>query len=223
VRIVESGRTPWARWLTITAKQRTLRLYPQADWLFPAEVALQQAVQENRIDDAAITGAKSLLARVAPHAPYLAIIGVLEQGSSVHLQLMLIDPRGRVLRVPKITVDDSFLGLEAELDGLFETMRGGKLRWSGLNKGPIFPGLEEKPGEAPEVVFKALAEVKGGIDSIGKDEEKDQDLEEDDDAPEEKDRMRPVIRREGRSNSRSAATIERRQGSFRDFKDDDDK
>jgi hypothetical protein len=222
LRVEEVNRKPWCEWIELSAAPRTLRIQGQANWLRPAEVGLQRALQNNVIDDAAVSGAKALLTRLAPGAPYLAMVGVLESEGAVKLRLILIDRRGRILRVPEVMVDESFLGLEAELSHLFKAM--GKVRWTALNKGPIFPNLEEAQGEAPEVRFKALVEARGAVEAEDeRNEDKDEDPDEDDEQ-EEKDRLRPVIRGEGaKKKSSSAGPIKRRARTYTDFKDEDDK
>jgi len=222
LRVEELNRKPWCEWIELSAAPRTLRIQGQANWLRPAEVGLQRALQNNVIDDAAVEGAKALLTRLAPDAPYLAMVGVLESEGAVKLRLILIDRRGRILRVPEVMVDESFLGLEAELSHLFKAM--GKVRWTALNKGVIFPGLVEAQGEAPEVRFKALVEARGAVEAEDeRNEDKDEDPDEDDEQ-EEKDRLRPVIRGEGaKKKGASAGPIKRRSRTYTDFKDEDDK
>jgi hypothetical protein len=223
LRVEEPGRTPWSKWVELTAVPRTLRLQGQADWLHPAEVGLQQALRDNHIDDRVIKGSKALLARLEPLAPYLAIIGVLEEESSVRLRLVLVDKRGRILRVPELVVDDSFLGLEVELQALFAGMTKGKLRWTALNKGPIFPGLEEAHAKAPETRFAALVETGAEVDEEGRDEDKDEDLQEDS-LQEDKDRLRPVLRgKKSRKTVKKKRVIKRRKRDYSDFKDEGDK
>jgi hypothetical protein len=223
LRVEEQDRMPWSEWVELTAVPRTLRLQGQADWLHPAEVELQQALRDNQIDDRVIKGAKALLARLEPLAPYLAIIGVLEEESSVRLRLILVDTRGRILRVPELVVDDSFLGLEAELQALFAGMSKGKLRWTGLNKGPIFPSLEEAHAKAPETRFAALVETGAAVDGEGRDEDKDEELQEED-PHEDKDRLRPILRgKNKRKPIKKSRRIKRRKRGYSDFKDDDDK
>ena len=223
IRVEESNRKPWVKWVELSAAPKTLRIQGQANWLRPDEVALQRALQNNVVNDEAVAGAQAILKRLAPGAPYLAIVGVLEQEGAVKLRLILIDRRGRILRVPEIMVDESFLGLEAELGHLFKNL--GKVRWTALNKGVIFPGLVEAQGVAPEVRFKALVEVRGAIDSDDeRNEDKDDDLD-DDDEQEEKDRLRPILRGDRKKKPASATSgpIRRRARTYSDFKDEDDK
>jgi len=221
LRVEEVNRKPWCQWVELSAAPKTLRIQGQANWLRPAEVGLQRALQNNRIDDAAVAGAQAILKRLAPGAPYLAMVGVLEKEGAVKLRLILIDRRGRILRVPEIMVDESFLGLEAELSHLFKKM--GKVRWTALNQGVIFPGLVEAQGRAPEVRFKALVEAAGSVDKDDeRNEDKDDDLEEDDDQ-EEKDRLRPIIRGERKKKASMKGPIRRRARNYSDFKDEDDK
>jgi hypothetical protein len=166
---------------------------------------------------------------LAPTSPYLAIAGVLERESAVRLRLILVDRRGRILRIPELLIDESFLGLEAELENLFKQLRKGTLRWTALNKGPIFPQLKEAPGSAPEVRFQALAETQGDVAEDMRNEDKDDDLVDEESArQEDKDRLRPVLRLDGaekkkRSKVRSKRRVMRRKKAYKDFKDDDDK
>ncbi len=221
VRVEEANRQPWTAWVDLTAEPKTLRLQGQANWVRPAEVGLQQALRDNVIDDRVILGARAILARLAPTSPYLALVGVLEKEGAVKLRLILIDRRGRILRVPELLVDESFLGLEAELANLFGKM--GKLRWTALNQGPIFPGLEEAPSDAPEVRFSALVKAQGSIEEDGRNEDKDDDLEDESDQ-EEKDRPRPVMRdKSSKKRSVTRKRIKRRSRNYSDFKDSDDK
>ena len=107
---------------------------------------------------------------------------------------------------------------------MFAHNRGGTLRWTALNSGPIFKELERKTEIIPQVPFKAMAAAKGSVE--GDDERKeDKDVDpEEDEEQEDKDRMRPVLRKSAdEKKAEPKMKPIRRARRYKDYKDSDDK
>ena len=98
IRAEESNRKPWVKWVELSAAPKTLRIQGQANSVLAGRGGAAAGASEQRRQRRGGRRRAGDLKRLAPGAPYLAIVGVLEQEGAVKLRLILIDRRGRILR-----------------------------------------------------------------------------------------------------------------------------